>query len=228
MRRPARASAWLLGLAFLATSVHAQDTTEGRLREALRQTAEKLHAAEADLAQQQLATAAAESERDALKQAPPAAHVDTAQTVALQRRLAAADGELSQAHAEAQKWQAAQQVAAQAAQQKEAERTALAEQLSKLSARAERCVASDEALYRTGREIAALYRDPAFSDPVHWHHLWPLGFARVREENRVRGLEDHLTEQLAEAQRCRTDAPPAKPAPAAASVSPAPTGGNQQ
>jgi DNA repair exonuclease SbcCD ATPase subunit len=203
--------------------VHAQDTTEARLREALRATAEKLHATEADLAQQQLATAAAERERDALKQAPRAAHVDGAQAAALQHRLAAAAAELAQAQSDGQKWQAEQQASAQALQHKETERAALADQVTQLRARAERCVADDGAVYGTAREIAALYRDPKFLGPVRSHHLWPLGFDRVREENRVRALEDRLSDQLAQAQRCRTDAPSAQPASATIATPATPT-----
>jgi hypothetical protein len=207
-------------VALLAIScAHAQDSTETRLREALRETAEKLHATEADLAQQQLATAAAERERDALKQAPHPAKPDGA----LQHKLAEATGELAQARADQQKWQAAQQTAEQIAQKKEAERAALAEQLTQLRARVERCAANDDALYGTGREIAALYRDPKFVEPVSLHHLWPLGFDRVKEENRVRALEDRLGEQLALAQRCRNDATAPAKAPAAASTAPVPS-----
>ena len=164
MRRHAHRPAWLLCIALLAASVvNAQDNTEARLREALRQTAAKLHETEADLAQQQLATAAAERERDALKQAPPrAAKADVGQAAALQRRLAQTAGQLAQAQADGQKSQAAQQASAQAAQKAEAARAALAEQLSQLRTRFERCGANDDAVYGTGLEIAAMYRDPEF------------------------------------------------------------------
>lgn len=229
MRRSAHLPAWLLGFALLAVpAVFAQDATEARLREALRETAAKLHATEADLAQQQLATAAAESQRDALKHAPQPAKADGVQVAAVQRKLAAATGQLAQAQAEQQKWQAAQQVSAQAVQTKEAERAALAEQLSQLRARTERCAANDDALYGVGREIAALYRDPKFVDSVHNHHLWPLGFDRVREENRVRALEDRLTAQNTLAQHCRTDATSATIAPSVPVEPTAPTSSGEQ
>jgi len=211
MCRSARASASLLCVALVAASVvHAQDTTEARLREALRDTAEKLHATEADLAQQQLATAAAERECDALKQVPHASRAEGAQTAALQRRLTEAAGNLAQAQADEQKLQAAQQVSALGLQQKETERAALAGHLSQLLAREDRCVANDDAFYGTGREIAALYRDPAFTAYFSYHRL-PIGFDRVREENRVRALEDRFTDQLAQAHRCRTDTASAPP-----------------
>ena len=228
---PARPSAWTLSLVLLLVPVaHADDTTDARLREALRQTAEKLHATEADLAQQQLATAAAERERDALKQAPHPAKADSA----LQHRLAETAGELAQARADGQKWQAAQEASAQALQQKETERAALAGQLAQQRARFERCSANDEALYGTGREIAAMYRDPEFVDHLRNLHLKPLGFSRVREENRMRALEDRFAEEHAQMQRCRTDtpsattAPPAAPAAPAASAPPSPSSGKAQ
>jgi hypothetical protein len=218
MRMPPRPFAWLLGFALLASAgAGAQDSTEARLREALRQTAEKLHATEADLAQQQVATAAAEHERDALKQAPHPAKADGA----LQHRLAETAAELAQARADAQKWQAAQQASAQAIQLKETERAALAGQLAQQRARFERCAANDEALYGTGREIAAMYRDPDFVDHLRNLHLKPFGFARVREENRMRELEDRFAEQHAQMQRCRTDIPSATTAQAAAPTAPA-------
>jgi hypothetical protein len=213
MSMPACRPAWLLSLALLAVSVvHAQDNTEARLRDALRDTAAKLHATEAELEQQQLATAAAERERDALKQAPRPARTDVAQSAALQRKLAASAGELAQASVAVQKWQAAQQASAQALQLKEAERASLAERLAQLRTRAESCVANDDAFYATGREIAALYRDPAFVAYFTYRRL-PLGFDRVREENRVRALEDHLSDQLAQQHRCFIDATSAPSAP---------------
>jgi chromosome segregation ATPase len=222
MRRPPFASVWLFGFALLATSgVSAQDSTEARLREALRQTAEKLQTTEADLAQQQLATAAAERERDALK-ARPVSKVDAAQTVALQRKLASTDAELAQARSDQQKSQAEQQASAQIAQKKEAERAALAEQLAHLRARDQRCVANNEAFYGTADEILAMYRDPTFVNHVRNLHLWPLGFDRVKQENRMRALEDRFAEQHAQAQHClTTDAAPASPTPSASPVAPA-------
>jgi len=225
MRRPPRPSIWLFGFALLAAAgAGAQDNTEARLREALRETAEKLHATEADLAQQQLATAAAEHERDALKQAPHPAKADGA----LQRRLAETAGELAQSRADGQKWQSAQQASAQALQQKETERAALAEQLAQQRARFERCSVNDEALYGTGREIAALYRDPAFVDHLRNLHLKPFGFDRVREENRMRALEDRLAEQHAQMQQCRTASTAAPAAAPVAPAAPAPSNGKAQ
>jgi len=221
MAASARILAGCIALALAAApAAFAQDTTESRLRDALRQTAEKLHQAEADLAQQQLATAAAERERDALKQAPRA-KADGAQVAVVQRRLASVSADLAQAQAEQQKWQAAQQQAAQDAQRKEGERAALEKLLAQVRLRSEQCAPNDEALYGTSREIAALYRDAKFESGVRHPHLWPLGFDRVKEENRVRALEDRLAEQHALAQRCRAEAlvPPAAGAtPAAAPV----------
>jgi hypothetical protein len=213
MRRPAP-FACLLGFALLAAAgASAQDTTEARLREALRETADKLHATEAELAQQQLATAAAEKERDTLKQAPRPSRTDMAQAAALQRRLTQTAGQLAQAQADGQKSQAQQQASAQAAQKAETARAALAEQLSQLRARDERCAANDEAVYGTGLEIAALYRDPGFVDHLRNLHLKPLGFDRVKEENRMRALEDRFNEEHAQALHCRTDPAPVTATP---------------
>ncbi|HEY2346399.1 MAG TPA: hypothetical protein VGH80_11010 [Xanthomonadaceae bacterium] len=211
MPRPARRFIALLGVALVvAPAIHAEDSPDtARLREALRQASAKLNETEAQLEQQQLATAAAERERDALKQAQPAAAKDDARSAALQRKLASSAGELAQARADGEKFQAAQQAADQAAQKKETERAALAQQLVQLRARMDRCAASDEAMYGTGLEIAGLYRDPGFVDHLRNLHLKPFGFDRVREENRMRELEDRLAEQHAAIQHCHADATPA-------------------
>lgn len=179
----------------------AQSGTEARLREALRDTAVKLRTAEAALAEQQLATAALERERDALK-SRPAPRVDTGREAALQSQLARTSGELAQARAEEQKWRMAEQQASQIAQTREAERAALTEQLAKTRAQSAQCVANTESLYKIGREIAALYRDPAFVDFVRDHGRELLGIDRVRDENRVRALEDRLVEAYAQSQSC--------------------------
>lgn len=194
--------ALFLLLAILAVwPAYAQSGTEARLREALRDTAVKLRTAEAALAEQQLATAALERERDALK-SRPAPRVDAGREAALQSQLARANGEITQVRAEEQKWRMAEQQASQLAQKREAERVALTEQLAKARAQSTQCAANTEALYKVGREIAALYRDPAFVDFVRGHGRELLGIGRVRDENRVRALEDRLVEAYAQSQSC--------------------------
>lgn len=200
-----RSAPLLAALWFAASGAHAQTANETRLREALRETGARLRSAEAALAAQQAATAAAERERDALKAQAGTRVVrdDSGRVAALQRRLDQAGSASEQARAEAQRWHAAQQQAAQLAQQKDGERAALAARLEAAEAQSARCAANSEALYATGQEIAGLYRDPKFIDFVRDRGFEPLGFERVRHENRVRALEDRLAEQGEQAAHCR-------------------------
>lgn len=192
----------LAALWFAASGAHAQSVNETRLREALRDTASRLRAAEAALAQQQAATAAAERERDELKgraAVRPAPAADGARLAALQQRLSQASASAEQARGEALKWRDAQQQAAQSAQQKERERAELAQQLQAAQARAADCAAGSEALYRAGRALAQLYRDPAYAKGKR---PTLIGFGQVERENRVRELEAQLDEERAKTAQC--------------------------
>lgn len=199
-----RSAPLLAALWFAASGAHAQSANETRLREALRETGARLRTTEAALAAQQAATAAAERERDALKSAPakPAAPADGARLAALQRQLGEASAGSELARANALKWQSAQQQAAQLAQQKESERAALATQLAGAQERSARCAAGSEGLYQAGRELAQLYRDPKFIDFVRDRGFEPFGLDRVKQENRVRELQDKLDQQRDQAAQC--------------------------
>jgi len=196
-----RSAPLLAALWFAASAAHAQSANETRLRDALRDTASRLRTAEAALAQQQAATAAAERERDELKTrtAKPAAAADGAQLVALQQRLGQAAAAAEQARGEAQKWRSAQEQAAHGAQQKERERAELAQQLQASQARAAQCAAGSEALYRAGLELAQLYRDPAYAKG---RRVTLLGFGQIERENRVRELENKLEDERAKTAQC--------------------------
>jgi hypothetical protein len=197
-----------LALCFVVPGAQAQTANETRLRDALRDTGARLRTAEAALAAQQAATASAERERDALKAQPakPAAREDGARVAALQRQIEQNAAASEQARATAGKWQAAQQQAVQLAQQKEGERIALAKQLDAAQAQSARCATGTQALYATGRELAGLYRDPAFIAFVRSRGFGPLGFNRVEKENQVRTLEDKLDRQRDEVAQCAGDA----------------------
>lgn len=197
-----------LTLCFVVPGAQAQTANETRLRDALRDTGARLRTAEATLAAQQAATASAERERDALKAqaAKPAVRDDSARLAALQRQIEHNAAASEQARASADKWQAAQQQAAQLAQHKEAERIALAKQLDAAQAQSARCATGTQALYDTGRELAGLYRDPAFIAFVRSRGFGPLGFNRVEKENQVRTLEDKLDRQRDELAQCAGDA----------------------
>jgi len=187
-----------------AVPLHAQDSTETRLREALRETSTRLRKAEADLVQQQLATAAAERERDALRAAPAprAASADPGRDAALQRQLQQAQRERDAALAQQREQQQAQARTAQAAARQAQTQATLEAELQRQRARMAQCVTGNEAVYATARELAALYRDPAFVRFVRSHGRELFGMARVTRENRVRALEDRLAEQHAQTQDC--------------------------
>lgn len=231
MRRPTRHHALLLGLALACAAVaHAgdEDAQTDRLREALRQTSARLQETQAQLEQAQLAAAEAQRERDALKQ-HASTPKDDARAAALQRQLASASGELAQARAEGQKSQQAQQAAERLAKAKETESAALSGQLEKLRTLVRQCAASDDALYGTGVEIAGLYRDPDFVNHLRNLHLHPLGFDRVKQENRMRDLEDRFADDHAKVERCRTAVAAGRASPAgAAQATPPPAGAAAQ
>ncbi|WP_242111814.1 hypothetical protein [Luteimonas aquatica] len=191
----------LLAAPFLAPA-QAQSNNEARLRDALRETAARLRTAEAALAEQQLATAAAQRERDALK-ARPAPAAENGREAALRGQVAQLGGALAQARAEEQKWREAEQRASELARRQQSERAVLDDQLAKARAQSAQCAANTQAMYETGREIAALYRDPAFVEFVRGHGRELIGRDRVRNENRVRALEDRLAATYAQAQACR-------------------------
>ncbi|QCW26236.1 hypothetical protein FE772_11700 [Lysobacter enzymogenes] len=194
-----RSAPLLAALWFAASAAHAQSANETRLRDALRDTASRLRTAEAALAQQQAATAAAERERDELKGAAKAAPAaDGAQLAALQR-LGQASASAEQARGEALKWRSAQEQAAHSAQQKERERAELAKRLDAAQARAADCAAGSEALYQAGRELAQLYRDPAYAKGKR---VTLLGFGQVERENRARELENKLEDERAKTAQC--------------------------
>jgi hypothetical protein len=207
LRFPSSLACVVLAAALLAAApLHAQDSTETRLREALRETGTRLRKAEADLVQQQLATAAAERERDALRAAPTpaprAAGADPGREAALQRQLQQAQRERDAALAQQREQQQAQARTAQAAAQQAQTQATLQAELQRQRARMAQCASGSEALYATARELAALYRDPAFVRFVRSHGREMFGMARVTRENRVRALEDRLAEQHAQTQAC--------------------------
>ncbi|KAB7776702.1 hypothetical protein [Xanthomonas sp. LMG 12460] len=202
----------VLSVLLAIAPAQAQEGNEARLRDALRDTSARLRQAEAALVQQQLATAAAERERDALRATPPPRSADPGREAALQRQLQQLrqehDAALSQQRSQQRSQQQAQQQAAQRAAQDQQALAAQQAQLRQERAHARDCAAASAALYASARELAALYRDPAFVRFVRSHGRELFGMARVTRENRVRQLEDRLAEQDAQAQACAAPAPP--------------------
>ncbi|MCW0458147.1 hypothetical protein [Xanthomonas sacchari] len=198
----------VLSVLLAIAPAQAQEGNEARLRDALRDTSARLRQAEAALVQQQLATAAAERERDALRAPPPPRSADPGREAALQRQLQQLRQEHDVALSQQRSQQQAQQQAAQRAAQDQQALAAQQAQLRQERARARDCAAASAALYASARELAALYRDPAFVRFVRSHGRELFGMARVTRENRVRQLEDRLAEQDAQAQACAAPAPP--------------------
>ncbi|KAB7771792.1 hypothetical protein [Xanthomonas maliensis] len=213
--RPVLSALVLVGcVPWIAT---AQTTTEERLRDALRQTSAQLRQVQAELAQQQLATAAAQREHEAQPPAPPAASApsDAARTAALQREVAQLRQALEQERTQHARALATQQQTA-AQQQQQQQQQALADARSQTQARVSRCNSAGDALYASGRSLAGLYRDPAFVRFVRHRGHELFGMTRVAEENRVHALEDTLADQHARLRTCLDgrDAPPPQSAAA--------------
>lgn len=198
----------LLPFAFIAP-LSAQDTAAAetaRLREALRATAIQLRTAQADLANAQATTAAADTKNKALeKQLADANAKLTAgtrrasedktaaeQTIAgLNNKLADRDKRLAEYTAALGKWKAAYQQAATAAQANDAAKTQLAAEAAGLKLTVADRERKNLALFNTAREILDRYQNHALGKAILAKEPFTQT-TRVKIENLVQGYHDRI------------------------------------
>lgn len=189
-----------------ATPALADASTEQRLRDALRRTAQELQTLQVGQGDAAAQLAAATAERDKAvaalvaergKSRPkPGADAALARVGGLERELAdtraqlkSRDAEIAAARAEAQ-----QQVAAgrSDAERRIAAATAAA---TEANGRIGQCTAQNDAMFKTASELLTLYRDPKFLGQVRGPTSGILGLKRSRVENRMQAYGDTLYAQ---------------------------------
>lgn len=193
-------------LMLAATPALADATTEQRLRDALRRTAQELQTLQAGQGDTVAKLAAATAERDKAiaalaaergKSRPkPGADAALARVGGLERELADAKAQLAARDAEiaAARTGAQQQVLASRtdAERKIAAATAAA---AEANGRIGQCTAQNDAMFKTASELLTLYRDPKFLSQVRGPASGILGLKRSRIENRVQAYGDTLYAQ---------------------------------
>ncbi|HVU24584.1 MAG TPA: phage major capsid protein [Opitutus sp.] len=195
------AAAFLLG-SFCAPAARADEASEAKLREALRNVTLQLRTAESDRAAQQNANAALTDDNKALTAKLEAVKKDfadertaTDKTIAdLKKQLAARESDLAQAKETGEKWEASQKEAAALATGKEAERAKLEQknlELARLLADRE---AKNLALFQTANEILTRYEKFSLGEALAAREPF-VGRTRTKLENLVQDYEDKLNDQ---------------------------------
>lgn len=204
-----------LPILFLPALAHAQGDPDAKLREALRTTAIQLRTAQTDLANAQATTAAAEQKnKDLTKQLAEAndrliaqakrsseEKTATDKTIAsLNNKVADRDKRIAEFSDANEKWKAAYQQAAAAAQSKDAESTRLSAEAAVLK----RTVADRErkniALFNTAQEILDRYENHALGKAILAKEPF-TGNSRVKIENLVQGYNDRILDNRVSAKQ---------------------------
>mgnify|MGYP003577513018 CR=1 FL=1 len=204
-----------LPILFLPVLAHAQADPDAKLREALRTTAIQLRTAQTDLANAQATTAAAEQKnKDLTKQLAEANDRLIAQTkrtseektatdktiASLNNKVADRDKRIAEFSDANEKWKAAYQQAAAAAQSKDAESTRLSAEAAVLK----RTVADRErkniALFNTAQEILDRYENHALGKAILAKEPF-TGNSRVKIENLVQGYNDRILDNRVSAKQ---------------------------
>jgi chromosome segregation ATPase len=207
----------LLSILTLTSVLHAAEAPDpdAKLREALRATALQLRTAQADLANAQATTAAAEQKnKDLLQQLSQANEklttqikrssedkVAADQTIAsLNNKLADRDKRLKEYSDSLEKWKAAYQQAATTAQTRDAERTKLATEAVVLK----RTIADREtkniALFNTAREILDRYENHALGKAILAKEPF-IGTSRAKVETLVQDYNDRILDNRISAKK---------------------------
>lgn len=197
----------LLAALFAAAPAQADETTEARLRDALRQAIAQSRSLEDSQARLQAKLAEAEKQIEALKgqpaQAAPDAAILDAMEAEFNRRLAEQHETIARAGETLEKWKGAYEETANVARTKEAERAQLAAQVGGLSQRAQSCEAKNEKLFEAANEILGKLKNISVADAMAAHEPF-VGLKRVELQNLAQDAEDQLLDQVA--------APPARQA----------------
>ncbi len=204
-----RALALVLVLSALAVPALAQ-STEDKLRDALRRSTVDLRALQdqqgqlqaerdaavkqRDLLQQQLTDANAKLAEAAQAQAPPPKQEDPEQIKKLEALLEEARKELAGLAASNAKWQAAYQQAAALAQQKDAEAKRLGQGLSAAQKENTLNHATNQKLAGLAGDILHLYQTQDFRGILLRSYEPVLGLGKVKLDNTVQDYEDKIAD----------------------------------
>jgi len=192
----------MLLAALLSGGVHAQQSNEDRLREALKRTTADLRALQDSQATLQAQLGDVTKQRDMLQQLldqaraapPPPPAVDPAELAALRQQVSEARAQIAAAQAALAKWQAAYREAAALAQEKdrEAKRLDTVVQTTKQTLAA--CRSANTKLIATARDILHLYQTASFRTLVLEGFEPLLGLKRVELDNLVQDYEDKIAD----------------------------------
>ena len=201
-----RIATLLLAASLLPATAAAQQTTEDRMRDALRQAVTEMRAAQDQSAQAQADLAKAQSDKAALQTQLDAANARLAEQTtrpiakpaddsALQARLREAEAQAATLQQRAVQLQGSYQSAAQQARAKDDEsRNATAALKSQTTALAT-CKSANGKLIDVAEQILHLYETQSFRSLLLKSYEPVLGQARVRLENTVQDYDDKIRDQ---------------------------------
>lgn len=218
MRKLTPILAAVLAVCVTGGAARADDATEARLRDALRQAVSQQRALEdsqtqlqAKLSDQQKQIAAlqaqlvqkeAAAQPAASPQAPQTPQVDRAEVERVvaeaNQKIAAQNAALTEAGQTAEKWRTAYEQAAGVARAREAERARLAVAAEGVQQRAAACEAKNAALFKVGTEILDRLKAINVSEAMAAHEPF-VGIKRVELQNLAQDEEDKLRDQQVQA-----------------------------
>jgi chromosome segregation ATPase len=198
-------SACLLA-ALTPLAAHAQQSTEDRMRDALRQAVTEMRAAQDASAQAQADLAKANADKAALQTQLDAANAKLAETAgkptikpadqaALENRARTAEAAAAQYQALNAKLQSSYQSAAEQARAKDDETRAATAQATANATALETCKATNAKLIDVSEQILHLYESQSFR--AVWLKSYEpfLGQAKVKLENMVQDYDDKIHDQ---------------------------------
>lgn len=187
--------------ALLAGAARADEATEARLRDALRQAITQQRSMEDELARLRAKSTQDDQTIQALKTAPAPASKAAPDTAILERmeaefnrRLAAQNEAAARASETLDKWKAAYEQAAGVARAKETERVQLTAVVEELEKRATSCEAKNTALFEAANEVLDRLKNISVAEAMAAHEPF-VGTKRVELQNLAQDDEDKLLDQ---------------------------------
>ncbi len=190
-----------------ASTAHAQQSTEDRMRDALRQAVTEMRAAQDQAAQAQADLSKAQSDKAALQSQLDAANAKLATAAparpvappvdeaALQDRVRAAEAQTANYQQLSAKLQNSYQSAAEQARIKDDENRAATAQLAAKSKALEVAKSYNAKLIDVAEQILHLYETQSFRSLLLRSYEPVLGLARVKLENTVQDYDDKIQDQ---------------------------------
>ncbi len=189
-----------------AGAAAAQESTEDRMRDALRQAVTEMRAAQDQAAQAQADLQKAQADKQDLQKQLDAANAQVAQQSgkgtakpaelqALQDQLKAAQAQNADLQQALAKWQGAYQTAQQLAQAKADESRVASAGLQANNTALETCKTANAKLMGVAEDILHLYESQSFRAILLKSYEPLIGSAKVRLENMVQDYDDKISAQ---------------------------------